>query len=285
MTNRDDAVVDDFGDEWARFDQSALSQEEWERLARSYFAAFPWDDLPAGSLGVDVGCGSGRWAQWMAPRLGRLVCADPSRQAAEVARRTLRGHANCVVVQASVDALPVAPGTADVVYSLGVLHHVPDTSAAVADCVALLRPGGILYLYLYYSFENRPAWFRGLWRVSDAGRTLVSRAPRPVKNGVCEVLAVTVYWPLARLALLLERMGVDPSGLPLAPYRHLSLYSMRTDARDRFGTRLEKRFSRAEITTLLTDAGLVDIRIPDEHPYWIAVARVPAATGHVDHAP
>jgi SAM-dependent methyltransferase len=276
MTNRDDAVVDDFGDEWARFDQSALSQEEWERIAASYFAALPWDVVPPDALAVDVGCGSGRWAQWMAPRVGRLVCVDASRQAVQVARRALRGHANTVVVQASVDAVPVAPGTADIVYSLGVLHHVPDTAAAIADCAALLKPGGVLHLYLYYSFENRPAWFRALWKASDAGRTLVSRAPRPVKNGVCEVIAVTVYWPLARLALLLERIGIDPTGLPLAPYRHLSLYSMRTDARDRFGTRLERRFSRAEITDLLTAAGLVDIRIPDAFPYWIAVARRPS---------
>ena len=96
MTNRDDAVVDDFGDEWARFDQSALSQEEWERIAASYFAAIPWDVVPPDALAVDVGCGSGRWAQWMAPRVGRLVCVDASRQAVQVARRALRG-AGCSV--------------------------------------------------------------------------------------------------------------------------------------------------------------------------------------------
>lgn len=275
MTNRDDNVVSDFGDEWERFDQSELPRHERERLAETYFAAFPWDDLPAEALGIDIGCGSGRWAQWMGPRLGRLVCVDASRQAVAVARRNLRSHENCIVVQASVDALPLAPGSVDVVYSLGVLHHVPDTPSAIADCAALLKPGGILYLYLYYSFENRPAWFRALWRVSDSGRAIVSRCPKPVKNGICEVLAVTVYWPLARLAGLLERVGADPSGLPLAPYRHLSLYSMRTDARDRFGTRIERRFSRAEIASLLTRVGLVDIRIPEAFPYWIASARRP----------
>ena len=56
---------------------------------------------------------------------------------------------------------------------------------------------------------------------------------------------------------------------------------MRTDARDRFGTRLERRFSRAEITDLLTAAGLVDIRIPHAFPFWIAVARRPSESrGH-----
>lgn len=275
MLNRDAAVVDDFGDEWARFDQTDVAREELERVFDSYFAHLPWEDLPACPVVVDVGCGSGRWADFVAPRVGRLICVDASEQALAVAEAKLARHVNCEFVQASVDEMPIELASVDAVYSLGVLHHVPDTQAAIDDCVALLKPGGLFYVYLYYSFENRPMWFRATWRASELGRAVISRSPRRVKNAVCEVIAVLVYWPLARFALLVERLGGSPDRLPLAPYRAMSLYSMRTDARDRFGTRLEKRFSRAQIATMLERAGLVDVRVPDSFPYWMAIGRRP----------
>ena len=46
---------------------------------------------------------------------------------------------------------------------------------------------------------------------------------------------------------------------------------MRNDALDRFGTRLEKRFTQAEIMTLLTEAGLDDIKFSEDPPWWVAV--------------
>lgn len=275
--NRNDAVVADFGDEWSRFTQEALSRSERDRLAALYFAHVPWEDLPSGSSAVDVGCGSGRWADYVAPRVGRLTCIDASEQAVEVARRALAHHANAEVLMGSVHAMPLPAASADLVYSLGVLHHVPDTQAAIDDCVALLAPGGILCLYLYYSFENRPAWFRVLWRMSDVARRLVSALPRPMKSVVCEAIAIGVYWPLARATRGLELLGLRVDSLPLAPYRRLSMYWMRTDARDRFGTRLEQRFSRAQVIDMLTRAGLVDVDVPPTFPYWIGVGRKPWA--------
>ena len=46
---------------------------------------------------------------------------------------------------------------------------------------------------------------------------------------------------------------------------------MRTDARDRFGTPLEQRFTRAQICKMCTDAGLVDLRFSPQAPYWCVV--------------
>jgi hypothetical protein len=52
---------------------------------------------------------------------------------------------------------------------------------------------------------------------------------------------------------------------------------MRTDALDRFGTRLEKRFTRPQVTELLEDAGLERVRVSDAPPYWCAVGFKPSA--------
>jgi len=48
---------------------------------------------------------------------------------------------------------------------------------------------------------------------------------------------------------------------------------MRTDALDRFGTRLEQRFTRDEIAHMMEAAGLVDIRFSEKMPFWVAVGR------------
>lgn len=271
--NRDEAVVADFGDEWARFDQSALPDDERDRIATDYFQHVPWDDLPDDAVVVDIGCGSGRWAAWLAPRVARLIGIDASPAAAAVARSALAPHPHTGVVVGSVGALPLPDASADLVYSLGVLHHVPDTAAAVRDCARLLKPGGVLYVYLYYSMENRPAWYRALWRASDLGRRVISTSPRPIKNAMCDVIALVVYWPLSRSSRLAARVGI--SSWPLASYARMSVYSLRTDARDRFGTRLEQRFSRAEVAGLLRDAGLIDVRVPETFPYWIGLGRRP----------
>jgi SAM-dependent methyltransferase len=270
MSNIDSETVDSFGDEWARFDQTGMSDNEALKVFDDYFSVFPWDALPADAVGFDMGCGSGRWARWVAPRVGRLHCIDPS-EAIEVARRNLAQHKNALFHRGSVDEPGLTPGSQDFGYSLGVLHHVPDTAAAIRSCVLLLKPGTPFLLYLYYAFDNRPWWFRALWRVSDWGRQGVYRLPAGLKHRVTDVVAALVYWPLARFSLIIERFGFPVGGVPLSYYRHHSFYTMRTDARDRFGTPLEQRFSQQQISQMMEAAGLEDVRFSDGAPYWCAV--------------
>ena len=128
------------------------------------------------------------------------------------------------------------PSSQDFGYSLGVLHNVPNTAAAIRFCAELLKPGAPLLLYLYYAFDNRPRWFRLLWSLSNAARLLIRRLPPRLKQLVTDLIALTVYWPLSRLAALAEAAGLPVASFPLSYYRHCNFYTMRTDARDRFGT-------------------------------------------------
>ena len=58
------------------------------------------------------------------------------------------------------------------------------------------------------------------------------------------------------------------ASFPLGYYRHCRLYTLRTAARDRFGTPLERRFSRAQIRAMWSVAGLVDLQFSPRAPYW-----------------
>jgi SAM-dependent methyltransferase len=199
-----------------------------------------------------------------------LHCIDASEAALEVARRNLQMHSNCVFYCASVDAIPLADNSADFGYSLGVLHHVPDTELGIRACAHKLKPGAPLLIYLYYAFDNRPGWFRTLWRLSDLGRRWIARLPFAIRSILCDFIAALVYWPLARIAKRLERSGMNVEHFPLSSYRDRSFYSMRTDALDRFGTRIEKRFTRQQIQSMMESAGLERI-VFSESPHWCAV--------------
>lgn len=270
-TNIDADVVKDFGFEWSRFDQSQLSASDQVEMFKGYFDIFPWNLLPPDATGADIGCGSGRWASLVAPRVRHLGLVDPSEDALAVAERNLSNAANVSFHQASIDDLPFEEESLDFAYSLGVLHHVPDTAKAMHSIAQVLKAGAPFLIYLYYAFDQRPWWFRVIWRASDMLRKFISKMPVPLKNVVCEGMALLVYLPLARAALFLEQFGMLPDSWPLAYYRNREYYVMRTDALDRFGTRLEQRFSRDEIKAMLQSAGFTDIRFSDTQPFWCAV--------------
>lgn len=265
-------VIDGFGEEWTRFDQQQLTAKERQKIFDDYFAIFPWHELPDGSKGADIGCGSGRWAGVVAPRVGWLTCLDAGSATLKIARRNLAGCENVDFKQASVNDLPFANGELDFAYSLGVLHHVCDTEGALRCIARAIRPGGHFLLYLSYAFDSRPPWFRKLWSFTNLARKLISHLPRTPRFIVCEAIAAFVYWPLGRLTALCKRMNISVKNVPLAYYADKSFYVMRTDALDRFGTSLEKRYTKNEIACLLTNAGFEKISFSDKEPFWCALA-------------
>ncbi len=269
--NIDVETVRGFGDEWTRFDQRNVPPQELEEFFSGYFGIFPFSDASSTWEGFDLGCGSGRWAALVAPKVAKLHLIDASAEALAVARRNLECVVNCDFSCESVDDMSLPDASQDFGYSLGVLHHVPNTAAAMASCVKKLKPGAPFLVYLYYAFDNRPRWFVAVWRASDWLRRIVARLPQGPRYLVSQVLAVLVYWPLARAAAAAERLGIDVSDWPLAFYAHSSFVVMRNDALDRFGTRLEQRFTRAHIAAMMADAGLEDIRFSERAPFWCAL--------------
>jgi ubiquinone/menaquinone biosynthesis C-methylase UbiE len=268
--NISEEVVDGFGEEWKKFDQSRLLKEELEFIGEEYFGIFPWKILPKNAVGFDLGCGSGRWAKLAAPKVGHLHCIDPS-IAIEVARKNLKGNSNCSFHQNGVDDIPLEDNSMDFGYSLGVLHHIPDTAAGIKSCVNKIKQGAPFLIYLYYAFDNQPFWFRAIWRVSDVFRRMISIMPFSFRFVTSQLIAALVYFPLAKLSRLAEIMGAKVHSFPLSAYRFKSFYTMRTDALDRFGTRLEHRYTRVQIQKMMEEAGLEKIIFSDSIPFWVAV--------------
>jgi SAM-dependent methyltransferase len=273
--NVDPDVAAGFGHEWSTFRQSEteFTSADREAIFQSYFHIFPWNELPPNPVGIDAGCGSGRWSVMVAPKVGHLHLLDASADALAVARQNLADAANVSFHLASVGDIPVDDNSLDFAFSLGVLHHVPDTMAAIRAIANKLKAGAPFLIYLYYALDNRPWWYRAIWRFSNIFRTIISRLPPGLRLVISQIVAVFIYWPLARFAALVERAGFSPAAIPLESYRHRKFYVMRTDAYDRFCTRLEQRFTRRQVEQLLTGAGFGEISFSDTVPYWCAVGK------------
>jgi SAM-dependent methyltransferase len=279
MPNVDPRILKSFGQQWRSFDQRDVATEELRTVFDKYFEFFPWSRVGFDSVGLDAGCGSGRWAAFVAPRVKQLICVDASPAVVDVARESLSRFSNCECHIRTLEELPVPDGSLDFIYCLGVLHYIPDPQKALAAAVRKLKPGAPMLIYVYYGLDNRPAWFRALWRLADAARRLISALPYRSRKIVADVITFCAYVPLAYTAAMAERLGCDPNHIPLSAYRNRSLYTMRTDALDRFGSRIEHRFTREAVHQMMQDAGLQDISVSDGEPYWRAIGNGAARLG------
>jgi SAM-dependent methyltransferase len=145
-----------FGFQWHRYQKTQLDHDEVRESEHNFRmkTALRPEEL-AGKLVLDVGCGMGRFAE-VATRWGARVVGIDLSAAAEVAAKNLADR-DFIAYQADVFALPFAPESFDVIYSVGVLHHTPDCEAAVKTLGKYLKPGGILAVWLYSGYNK---WYR-----------------------------------------------------------------------------------------------------------------------------
>lgn len=278
--NRDDHVISHFGGEWKAFNY--LESDQLEEV-RAQFAAYvrplPEDFLADGNLTVaDFGAGSGRWAHFLVEYADQLWLVEPGKESFEILRQRFGNDEKVHLLNETVSENRVPAASLDLAVSLGVLHHLPDTGLGISDIFKKIKPGGYFLCYLYYSLENKPAWYRFVWSITNGFRIGISRMPYLVRRATCEVIAALVYWPLARLSWVVEKMGLSSRNIPLHHYRDLNFYVMRNDAYDRFGTSLEQRFTKMEITQMVENAGfdVESLKFSDSEPFWTFAVRKPA---------
>lgn len=270
--NIDWDTVDSFGEEWMKFDK--FSDKEIERMGDEYFDIVNDTMMNSSSVVLDMGCGTGRWTKYVSSKVKFIEAVDPSK--AVVAANDLVGSINNVrISQAEVSALPFQDGAFDFVFSLGVLHHIPDTSLALKQTVAKLREGGYCLIYLYYTLDNKSLLFRSIFHLSNFLRYFICRLPSSSKKFVCDILAIIFYLPLVFFSKVCFKLFGEKilKYIPLSWYHDKSFNVIRNDSLDRFGTPLEQRFSKEDINRMMINAGLKDVVFSSKPPYWRAVGR------------
>lgn len=271
--NIDWETVESFGEEWTKF--SHFSEDEIKSVGGEYFDIIPDGFLNQDCNVLDVGCGSGRWSKYLAKSVGNIEAIDPSK-AVFVAKELLLENRNVRVSQASVDSIPFKDNSFDFVFSLGVLHHIPDTADAMKKCVSKLKVGGLFLVYLYYNVNVLPFYLRLFFHISSLFRNIIYRMPYFLKKVICDLIAFVVYVPLAYFSKLIETLFPNKNWyryIPLWYYRNKSLNVIRNDSLDRFGTPLEQRFSKEEVRAMMESANLGNIQFSDNSPYWHAIGQ------------
>jgi SAM-dependent methyltransferase len=270
--NLDQEVINSFGHEWAAFDYSEAQTNE--ALDAQFLAYCEPIDLsqfnPDNSLAADFGAGSGRWTSRLLPYFSQVYALEPSDGASNVLTKKFVNESRVKILQETVGMNSIASSSLDLAMSLGVLHHIPDTGLAIKDVASKIKSGGVFLCYLYYKLDNKPIYYRGLFWASNSIRWVISRLPYAMRRMIARIIATAVYLPLARTSKLLSTKGLNVSNIPLHHYADMPFVMLQNDALDRFGTRLEQRFSKKEITEMLGNAGfdLSTLKFSDIEPFW-----------------
>lgn len=270
--NIDSEVVKTFGEEWTKFKD--YSDEEIRSAGAMYFDILTDDIVNKNTYALDIGCGTGRWTKCLSERIGFVEAIDPS-EAIFAAADLLKDVKNVRLTRASVETIPFPDETFDFVMSIGVLHHIPDTQQAVIDCVKKVKKNGYFFCYLYYNLEDKNLLFKFLFWLSNFLRMGVCRLPAGLKRFTCDVLAVLLYMPFILAGKLLNFFGLKKLAkkTPLSDYSDKTFFIIRNDSLDRFGTRLEQRFSKKEVIEMMEKSGLSDIIVSPLSPYYHALGR------------
>lgn len=236
-----------FGYQWNRFARTQLDSANGTTRSRDAFVektGWRLEDL-RGLRILDAGCGMGRFAE---------VCADAGAEvhgidlssAVDAAAANLGSRPNVSIHQADILNLPFAPGTFDRIYSLGVLHHTPDTRRAFLSLVPLLKPGGEIAIWVYDSSLRYVMAGSLLWR------HLTTRLPQPTLLKLCR-LAVPMYH-VHRLPLLgfLTRRALPTSMDDLPDWRWLDTF-------DWYAPHFQYKHSLPEVRGWFEEAGLTAI--------------------------
>jgi ubiquinone/menaquinone biosynthesis C-methylase UbiE/uncharacterized protein YbaR (Trm112 family) len=143
--------ADNFGFQWNKFSRTQYDSQTGHPItANRFWGATGWNaDEMKGQFVLDVGCGSGRFAE-VALQTGAVVVAIDYSNAVDAAYQNLQQYDNLVLLQADVYQLPFAREVFPYAYSLGVLQHTPDAKKSFDSIVKFVKPGGSICVDLYW---------------------------------------------------------------------------------------------------------------------------------------
>lgn len=266
------ATFESFGYEWNTFDRI---QPEDEAFWARYFADVD-PDWFRDKVVLDAGCGKGRFAYFTAPLVG-LLCAIDGSDAVHAAARNLSAFDNAYVIKGDLLTPPFPEGGFDLVFCLGVIHHLPNPRRGFAEISRLVRPGGRLLLYVYSRPEGWGARKLGL-AGSSALRRFTVHLPHPALRALAAPLATLLYALFVLPGRLGGRLGIGPlERLPLQTYRGRPLRSLWLDTFDRLSAPLEARYTWAEISPWFEEEGMQVLSRRDDAGLIVLAERRPPA--------
>jgi SAM-dependent methyltransferase len=244
-------TVSTYSLQWDRF---RILRPEEDRVTFRNRTGLTGTDL-AGCLVLDAGCGMGRYLRVAAEQRARVVGLDLS-WAVRAARELTADLPGVCLVRGDLLRPPLAEGTFDHIYSLGVLDHTPDPRAAFLNLCRLLKPGGRIAIWVYP--REKPA----VEAVMNAHRMISTRLPLPVLVRLSQWMAPIGGVKRRLMASrhgLVRRLGVALHALTIGVSMHPDPTVRVCDTLDWYAPRYLSRHTPEEVAGWFREAGLVDL--------------------------
>ena len=257
-------TIDDFGDQWKRYRDNPGYYGSLELLTDIVEPLLPVEAI-AGARVAEIGSGSGRIVNMLLDAGAAHVTAVEPSDAMQVLRSNTASQAEQITyMHARGEALP-PDGDQDIVVSIGVLHHIPNPSRVIKAAGAALRPGGIMFVWLYGQEGNE-----SYLRLVSPLRVVTTRLPHWLLSALSHVMniALDLYIFLANWLPVPMREYVR-GVIALSPrhVRYLTIY-------DQLNPAYAKYYTREEAIALLMEAGFVDVAVHHRHGYsWSVIGR------------
>jgi len=204
-----------------------------------------------GKLVLDAGCGMGRFSDVCAKAGARVVGVDLS-QAVEAAFDNVGFEPNVSIVQADIFNLPFKKGRFDIVFSIGVLHHTPDTRRAFLSLVPFLKPGGRISIWVYAKPKWRGSVIPYRYVFSDMIRLVTTRLSEEKLLKLCEMRARIA--PIGDIPIVgkVLRLVCPTSNHPNFEWRVM-------DTLDWYSPKYQWKHTEEEVVAWFREAGLTNI--------------------------
>lgn len=243
----DDGYLKSFSFEWHTHARTQLDSAN--AVARSehdfqlrFDRPLEWLD---GKLVLDAGCGMGRYAE-VAARHGATVVGLDFSFAIDVARANLSQWPNVQLVQADLTRPPLAKRSFDLVYSFGVLHHTPDAEQAFFAVADLVKPGGLMAVFVYSSYNKAFVYSSDFWR------RLTTKLPHGLLYWLCAA-SVPLYYLYSLPVVGL----IGKACLPISMERNWRWRWL--DTFDWYSPRFQSKHTHAEVASWFRRAGFVNV--------------------------
>ncbi|MCR9219916.1 MAG: class I SAM-dependent methyltransferase [Alphaproteobacteria bacterium] len=261
-------TIEDFGDQWTRYQDNEGYYGSVELLRDILEPLTPLESV-RGQTVAEIGSGTGRIVQMLLDAgVSRITALEPSKAMDVLRANTVEKSDRIRYVQARGEQLP-SDQPFDFVFSIGVLHHIPDPAPVVRAAHRALKEEGRIVIWLYGREGN------GLYLAFVLPlRKLTALLPHSLLTPICHVLnaGLGAYIALARIVPVpLRGYMTEVIGNFSTSKRYLVIY-------DQLKPAYAKYYRRAEAESLLEEAGFVDVRSHNRHGYSWTVVGVKKAT-------
>ncbi len=258
-------TIKDFGEQWLKYSDNEGYYGSLELFSDILLPFLKPEDIK-GCRVAEIGSGIGRIANMLLESGARHVIAIEPSQAFEVLCRNISEPEKVTCLKITGNQLP-AYGYLDYIFSIGVLHHIPDPKPVVEAAFRALRPGGRFLVWLYGREGN------GLYLAFvEPLRALTKRLPHFVLGSLVEIM----YGPLILYIKFCHRLRLPLRGYMLCVLEKMSPEKRRLIIYDQLNPSYAKYYTRQEAEKLLIDGKFRDVRTHHRHGYsWTVVGTKP----------